>query len=123
MAELPKELHICKCTDACCEDLSAHIHNAKGDPELVDVVELMFPPGCTCERINVDTSADVPGTRFIRGRSDPPCRVHLREMRQVYDAGYRKACEDAQAIINAEVDHARCATRANRGIAQLGDLR
>jgi hypothetical protein len=128
MAEVRKDAvrphHICKCTDDCCRELSAHVHVVgTGDPQFVDAVELMFPPGCNCERISVDTSSDAPGTRFIRGHSDPPCRVHLPEERRLYDAGYHKACEDAQAIVMAEVDHARCATRANNGIAQLSDRR
>lgn len=49
-----------------------------------------FPPGCSCERINVDTFADVPGTQFIRGRSDPPCKVHLPEERALYDVAYER---------------------------------
>lgn len=85
MAEAP--VTPCKCTDACCRDLSAHIHRADV-VELVDAVELQFPPGCNCERIDVGTSQDEPGTKFIRGRSDPPCRVHLPSERALYDAGY-----------------------------------
>lgn len=55
-----------------------------------------FPPGCGCERINVDTSQDVPGTQFIRGRSDPPCRVHLPQERALYDMGYRRGLTDGR---------------------------
>ena len=54
-----------------------------------------FPPGCSCERINVDTSGDVPGTQFVRGRSDPPCRVHLPQERALYDTGYARGYSDA----------------------------
>lgn len=60
-----------------------------------------FPPGCTCERIDVGTSGDEPGTQWIRGRSDPPCRVHLPSERALYDAAYQRgyddACKDVQA--------------------------
>lgn len=80
-----------------------------------------FPQGCTCERINVDLSSDVPGTQWIRGRSDPPCRVHLDRLREVWEAGYRQACQDAQAIVNAEVFNLRDAARVNRGLYQLGN--
>lgn len=48
----------------------------------------MFPPGCSCERLNADTSADEPGTQFIRGHSDPPCRVHLAQERALYDVAF-----------------------------------
>lgn len=57
-----------------------------------------FPPGCTCERINVDTSADVPGTKFIRGHSDPPCKVHLPSERALWDAGRRDAIPTREAV-------------------------
>jgi hypothetical protein len=81
-----------------------------------------FPPGCSCERINVDTTHDVPGTQFVRGRSDPPCKVHLPKERALYDHAYTRACIDTQAVVSAVLDHVRCASRANQGIAQLGGL-
>lgn len=49
-----------------------------------------FPPGCGCERIDVSTSADGAGTQFIRGRSDPPCSVHLPRERALYNAAYAR---------------------------------
>lgn len=60
-----------------------------------------FPPGCTCERIDVGTSRDEPGTKFIRGRSDPPCRVHLPSERALYDAAYQRGVMDAANAVNA----------------------
>lgn len=80
-----------------------------------------LPPGCTCARINVDMTGDVPGTQWIRGRSDPPCRVHLRQERALWDAGYRQACQDAQTVVNAEVSNPQDADRANHGIFRLGN--
>jgi hypothetical protein len=49
-----------------------------------------FPPGCTCERINVDQSTDVPGSQWVRGMSDPPCKVHLPKERALYDVAYER---------------------------------
>jgi hypothetical protein len=57
---------------------------------LVDTDAPMFPPGCTCERLDAGTSGDEPGTRFIRGRSDPPCKVHLPQERALYDTAFQR---------------------------------
>lgn len=93
MAEAP--VQICKCTDACCRDLSAHIHRAN-EVVFVDAVALQFPPGCTCERIDVHHSGQMPGEHFIRGRSDPPCTIHLPQERALYDTGYQRGLEDGR---------------------------
>jgi hypothetical protein len=55
-----------------------------------------FPPGCNCERIDVGTNADLPSTQFVRGRSDPPCRIHLRAERVLWDDGYRRGYTDGR---------------------------
>lgn len=54
-----------------------------------------FPPGCNCERISADTSADVPGTKFVRGRSDPPCKVHWSRERSLYDVAWQRGYDYA----------------------------
>lgn len=62
-----------------------------------------FPPGCTCERIDIGGPADLVGAKVIRGHSDPPCKVHLPAERTLYDAAYRRGFD---AGLNAGYDEA-----------------
>lgn len=57
-----------------------------------------FPPGCSCERIDIGGPSDLVGAKAIRGHSDPPCRVHLPSERALYDAGRRDAIPTREAV-------------------------